>query len=203
MAVEVGNRLVLRIEVVPRVEGRVPVELEPRPVERVGAGPGHRVDYAAGRAAELRRVGIGQYLELEHRFDAEQDARRRSRRLVVDVVDVGAVEEKAALLGTRPVDRNLRRAPADHVVAGGERGSHAGLQQRKLLEGAAVQRQLADFLVADQTAQRARGRVDDRRGAGDRHFFGDAPELELHVDDGVLTDGQSNAALRDRTETGL
>jgi len=54
----------------------------------------------------------------------------------------------------------------DHVVAGCERRRDAGLQQRELLERAAVQRQLPDLLVADQTAERARRRVDHRRGAG-------------------------------------
>src|SRR5207245_8749092 len=101
--------------------------------------------------------------ELETRLDAKARAGRRARRLVVDVVDVGAVEEKAVLLGPRPVDRDFRRASADDVVAGRQRRRDARLQQRQLLERTAVERQLPDLLVADEAAERARGRIDDRR----------------------------------------
>ena len=152
MTEEIGNRLVRGIEEVFRVERGVAVELESGSVKCVGARARHRVDDAARRAPELGRVRVRQHLEFEHRLDAEEHAGRRSGRLVVDVVDVGAVEEEAALLGPRAVDRNLRRAPADHVVAGRKGGRDAGLQQRKLLERPSVERQLANLLVADEPA---------------------------------------------------
>ena len=203
MAIEIGDRFVHGIEEVLRVEGGVSVELEPRSTDRVRARPRHRVDHAAGRAPELRGVRVGQHLELEHRLDAEQHAGRRSGRLVVNVVDVGAVEQEAVLLGPGAVDRDLRRPAADHVAAGCERGRDAGLQERELLERSAVQRQLTDLLVADESAEGARRRVDRRRGAGHRQLLRDRPDLHPHVDDGVLSDGELNAAARDRLESGL
>ena len=73
--VEIWRRFVLRIEVVLRVERRVPVELEARSVHRVRAGSRDGVDHAAGGASELRGVRVGQHLELQDRLDAEQHAR--------------------------------------------------------------------------------------------------------------------------------
>src|SRR5919198_2611931 len=53
VAREGRNRLVLRIEIVLRVERGVAPEFEQRSVQRVGAGSRDRVDDAAGRLAEL------------------------------------------------------------------------------------------------------------------------------------------------------
>ena len=203
MPIEIGNRLVLRIEVVLRVERRVPVELEARAVHRIGARARHRVDDASGRSSEFGGIRIGQHLELEDRFDAEEHAGGRSGRFVVHVVDVGAVEQEAVLLGTRAVDRNLRRTAADDVVAGGQRRRDARLQQRELLERSAIERQLANLLVAHETAHRPRRRVDDRRRGGHGHFLGEATELQPHVDHRVLTDGELHAAPDNWLKTGL
>ena len=198
MTEKIGNRLVRLIEVVLRVEHRVAVELERRPGERVLPRARHGVDDPASRPAELGGEGIGEHLELAHRLDAQQYPGRRSGRLVVNVINVGPIEQKAALLGPRAVDRDFRRSPSDHVVSGGERGRHAGLQQRELLERSPVERQLPDLLVADEPADGARREVDVRRVGRDGHFVGDSPHFQLHVDDGILTDGELDASPDDR-----
>jgi hypothetical protein len=85
-------------------------------------------------ARRTQRVRVGQHLKLEHRLDAEQHAGRRARRFVVDVADVGAVEEKAVVLRAAAVDGDFRRAAAHHVAARGDRRRDARLEQRQLLE---------------------------------------------------------------------
>jgi len=59
------------------------------------------------------------------------------------------------------------------------------------------------FFVADEAAERARCRVDDGRRSRHGHRFGDGAELQLHIDDGVLADGELHAAAHDRLKTGL
>ena len=67
-------------------------------------GSCHSVDDATGRSSEFRGIRIRQNLEFEHCFDTKQDSRRRPRRLVIHVVDIGTVEQKIVLLGPRPVN---------------------------------------------------------------------------------------------------
>ena len=136
------------------------MELEHRTVVAIGAGPRHGVEHATCRSAELCGVGVGQHLKFEHRLDAEQHARGRARRLVVDVADVGAVEQETVHLGTGSVDRDLRSPATHHVVAGGQRRLDAGLHQRQLLKLSAIERQIAYFPHTDDAADRAGGQVD-------------------------------------------
>ena len=157
---------------------------------------------AARRLPELRGIGVGQHLEFEHGVDAEQHAGHRSRRLVVDVVDVGAVEQETVLLRSRAVDRDLRGAAADDVVAGRQRGAHARLQQRQLLEGTAVERQIANLVVVDEPADRAVGQVEARRLRGDRHRRLQRTDRELQIDDQGLPERELRATPRDRPEPG-
>src|SRR5260370_39277729 len=119
----------------------------------VGPGARDRVDDAAGRAAEPSRIRIGEYLKLKHGVDAQQDAAHRSWRLIVDIVDVRAIQQKTALLGPCAIDGNFGRASPDNIVAGRERGVHAALQQCELLKGAAVEREIANLLVVDKSAE--------------------------------------------------
>ena len=195
---ELRLRLVRRIEEVPRIQCRVAMELEYRPGITVRARSRDGIEHAAGRASEFCRVRVGQDLELEHRFDTEQHAGGRAGSFVVDVVDVGAVQQEAVHLGTRAVDRDLRRAAADDIVAGRQRGLHAGLQQRELLERSAIERQVPDLAFADKAAHRARRQVERHGVAAHRELFGNHAELEGGVQDGNLANGQANAAMHER-----
>ena len=201
VAFEGRDRLVAGIEKVLGVERRIAQELEGRAVHGVGPGAGDGVDHAAGGAAELGRVGVGQHLELEHRLDAEQDAGDRAGRLVVDVVDVGPVEQEVVLFGARPVDRDLGRAAPDDVVSGGQRRPDARLQERELLERAAVEREVPDLAIVDQSGDRSRGQVDLGGIGRNAHLARRAPQLELHVHDGVLADRQHDPLARHGLES--
>ena len=105
---------------------------------------------------------------------------------------------KLFMLGPRAVDRDLRRAAADDIVAGRQRGLHAGLQQRELLERSAIERQVPDLAFADQPADRARRQVERHGVAAHRDLFGDHAKLERGVDDRHLANGQANAAMHER-----
>src|SRR5437773_7350187 len=50
------------------------------------------------------------------------------------IINVGAIEQKVVLLGPGAVNGNLRRAPANDVVARGQCGSDSRLKKRELLE---------------------------------------------------------------------
>ncbi len=170
------------------------MELEGRAVQLIGPRPGHRVDDASRRTPELGRVGVGEDLELEDRLDPQQYAARRPGGLVVDVVDVGPVEEEVVLLGAGAIDGNLRRPAADHVVARGQGGAHSRLEQRELLEGASIERQVPDLMLPDQPAQRPRGEVDPGDVGLDDDLLGPLAELESRVQHRALPDSQANAA---------
>src|SRR5688572_17808054 len=105
MSREVGLWQRWGIEKVAGIERRVAMELEQGAVVAIGARARDRIEDAARGSSELRRVRIRQHLEFEDGLDAEQHAGRGSRRLVVDVADVGAVEEETVHLRARAVDR--------------------------------------------------------------------------------------------------
>src|SRR5262249_8053844 len=97
-------RFVLGIEEVFGVESRVSQKFEDGSVDAVLAGSRHGVDLASGGPAELCGIGIGQNLEFQHRFNPQQHTGGGARRLVVDIVDVGAVQQEVVLLRPGAVD---------------------------------------------------------------------------------------------------
>jgi len=195
MAGEVWFRLRPRIEVVARIERGVAMELEERPGKSIGARARHGVEDAARRPAEFGRVSVGEDLELEYRFDAEQHAGCRARRFIVDVVDVSPVEQKTVVLGPGTVDGDLWGAPAHDIVTGRKGRLHAWLQQGQLLEGSAVKGEVANLALADQATDRTRGQVDRNRVGAHLDFFGDLSEFQRRLDHCHLANGQTNAAI--------
>src|SRR5262245_7686313 len=121
-------------------------------MDRVLARTRDRIDHTAGRSSELRGIRIRQDLKLENGFDSEQHTRGRSWCLVVDVVDVGPVEQKIVLFRPGPVDRDFRRTSANDVIARGQRGSDSSLKKGQLLERSTVQREVANLFAVDQSA---------------------------------------------------
>jgi hypothetical protein len=81
-------------------------------VDGIVTRAGHGIDDAARSPSELGRVGIGKHLELEYGLDPEQHSCDGPGRLVVDVVDVGAVEKEVVLFRAGPVNGNLWGAPS-------------------------------------------------------------------------------------------
>src|SRR5262249_5282762 len=120
-----------------------------RTVNLVRAGAGYRVDYASCRAAELRRIGIGEDLKFQHCFHAEKNASDRARSLIVNIINIRAIEEETALLRPHSIDRDLGSSPAHGVVASYGHAVDSWLQKRQLLERAAVERQIAHLFLID------------------------------------------------------
>jgi hypothetical protein len=92
------------------------------------------------------------------------------------------------------------RAAAHDIVAGRKRRLHPWLQQRQLLKGSAVERQVPDFAFADEAAHCARRQVERYGVAPHPELFGNDAELERGVEDRNLTHGETNAATGQRPE---
>src|SRR6266516_2370260 len=113
------DRPVVRIEEIFRIKDRITQEFEGGSVKTILTGSRHGIDHTTGRSPEFRRIRVRQNLEFEHGFYTKQYAGRRAWRLVIHIVDVGAVEQKVVLLGPRAVNRNFWSAAANNVVASG------------------------------------------------------------------------------------
>ena len=160
------------------------------------------IDHATSRSSEFCRIRVRQNLEFQDRFHTKQHTSGRTRRLVVDIINVGAIEQKVVLLGPGAVNGNLRRAPANDVVARGQCGSDSRLKKRELLERPAVQRQIANLLIIHEAAYRRRSQVDWIGVRNDLDLIGDLSDIELHVHHGVLAHGQTDTPARHGLESG-
>src|SRR5262249_50159671 len=92
------------VEEIARIEGRIAMEIEESAVIIIRTCTCDGIDDAARSAAELRRVSIGQNLELAYRFHTQQHTCHRSRGLAVDIVYVCAIEQEVVLLGPCAID---------------------------------------------------------------------------------------------------
>ena len=135
------------------------MELEHRAADLVGARARDGVDDAAGRAAVLRGVGVGEHGELGHRLDAQVGAEGVARRRVGVVVDADAVEAVVVLRRAGAGDGHLHAVARARAAAAAD-ADDAGLQHRELRPVAAVQRQLADGRAAHVVPKRRRHGVD-------------------------------------------
>ena len=145
-------RIAERVEEVLGVKRGVPKKFKSGAVNCVLARTRHGIDDASGRPAEFGRIRICQDLKFKYCLHTKQDTAHRTGRLVVHIVDVGAVQEKVVLLRASAIDGNLWRPASDNIVSSSERCRHAGLKQRELLKGPAVERQIPNLLVGDETA---------------------------------------------------
>ena len=145
-------------------------------MELVGARLGDGTDHATGGPAVLGREVAGQGLELADRFHAQDHTRNAAGSLAHGVVDVGAVQNKAGGIGPGAVDGDLLSQAHDQAAAGRPGRDHAWLQDRQLGETAAVQGQIADLLVVDQTTDCGAGGFHQRSRACDDHLFGDCTD---------------------------
>ena len=171
-------------------------------MQPVGAGARDGIDHAARRAAKLCGIGVRENLKFKHRFDAEKDSGNRAGRLIVNVVDVGAIQQKTALLGSHAVDRDLGRAAADRVVAAGIYRVDSRLEQGQLLERPAVERQVAHLLLIYQTAHRAGGQVDRRCDGLDADLLRALANFQPQVQPDILAHVELNAFANGGLETG-
>src|SRR5262249_28649549 len=93
VSLERWYRLGFGIEKISRVQGRITKEFESRSVDGIFARPRHRIDLAAGRSTEFRRICVRQNLKFEYGIHAKQHTGRGAGRFVVDIVNVGPIEK--------------------------------------------------------------------------------------------------------------
>ena len=178
------------IEEILCIQRRVAMKFEHRAVKGVRARSSDGVDDSSRRAAKFGRVCIGQHLKLEDGLDPQQHASYRAGRLVIDVIDVRAIQEKIVVFGARTINGDLRRATAYDVTAGRQRRRNSGLQQCQLLKRAAVQWQVPDLLVVHQSAHRGGSCIDRGRLSQNIHLAGNVTRRKRHVNDEFLSNCQ-------------
>src|SRR5260370_36793051 len=98
-----------------------------------------------------------------------------------------------AIFGVRPPTGSL--PPAVTALT-------PGLEERELLEGAPVEREVAHLLLIDKAAHGAVDQVDGRGFALNLDFGGDGADLHAEIDDGVLADFEADGRAGDRLESG-
>ena len=183
------------IEEVARVHLAVAEELEPRPLEPVGARLGRDVDDAPHHAPVVGRKRVGDHAELLDRVDAQRRIGRRDRRHAGIAPHVGAVDQEAVRSSPHAVDVQrhaaLRRRRAQFL---GELDD-ARLQRREHDVVAPVQRQLLDCLLEDDGRERGRTRLDERTLTADGDGFLRRADLQDHVEARLLGDFQRDAGL--------
>ena len=188
--VVVGLGQVLRAdEEVLGGDRRIGPEVEDAAVELVRSLLGDGVDDAAGGAAELGVVLIGEHLEFLDRF--ERRARLRAEPLAqVVVVVVAAVDHVVVRRRVLAVDVDRVGAKRD-----GRTVRHHARQQAEEFDVVPIHRRhLGDVFARDVAADLGRGGVDERRLRGHGHRLFDAADFELQVDGGGSSDRQHNVA---------
>jgi hypothetical protein len=151
------RRRVADVEIVGRIHGAVPEELECGPVPLVGARLRHDAHLAARLLAVLGAVGVAKDIELPDRIDAEQLAAGAARRHIVlgrtGVLD--PVQEEQVLL--RPVAGHGKHVGGGRVGDANAAGLFPGeihdtrVQQDEQVVAAAVQRQVFHLLLFDES----------------------------------------------------
>ena len=160
------------LEMPLRVEGIVAKEDERVPAQLIGPALGHDVQNAAGRLAELRRIRVGEHLELAHGLLAEGGSHRAQGHIVVVEPVHGDV------VGPRPL--------AGEGETGGGRGAllrrAIGVDARRdhgeRHEVPAVDRQTLDLLLRDDRRHCRPLRVHQGRGTDDGDGLGGCRHAE-------------------------
>ena len=169
------NGLVLRIEIVPRIEHLVAEELEHAALKRVGACAGRDVDQGGGLAAELRRILRLLDLELLNGVD-----RRADDQVVEELVrDFDAVQQIDVVAGSLAADVRERPGLLQRLPSGSTRGQHDGVAQlSERQEGSAVERQLHHDAVLDDVADFRVRRLQERHVRGHANLLGRSAHVE-------------------------
>ena len=188
-------------EVLVRVEPFPPCELVHGAAQLVRARLQRHVHDAAGGAAVLRIVAVGDDLEFLDRVD---------RRHVGDVVAAlnrvvrRAVEQELVVAVLTAVDRPVgnRAVVEGALVDGGTVVGDAGRQVGQHERVARVERQLVDAIVVDHQPAIGLGGFEDRRFRDDADLLAQFAELELKVHRGGLAQLEAHVRLTDLSEPG-
>ena len=162
----------------------------------LAAALGHHVEeHAAGRHGDVVRAGRD--LDVVERVEVVVEARRANRRRIADVDAVQVARVLRAGRAAR-VERALQAARrAADVGTRDQQARHLVFDQRP--DVAAAGRALQQ-LLAEVDAGVGGGRVDDRRGAGDRDRFGNRGDAQRQVERHRLADLHDDVFTDDRAE---
>src|SRR5262249_6669263 len=111
VSLERWYRLVFGIKKISRIQGGIAKEFESRSVDGIFARSRHRINLAAGRSPKFRRIRVRQNLKFEYRIYPKEHTGGGTGRLVVDIVNVGPIEQEIVLLRPRTIDGNFRVRP--------------------------------------------------------------------------------------------
>ena len=175
------------LEVVLGVQGIIADEGEDIAAQLVRSALGHDVDDATRGLAELRGVGVGEHLELAHRFLAEGGAHGADDGIVVVEAVHHDVVRARALAGEGQAGSGggalLRR-----VVQ-----AHPGGDDREADEVASVDGQVLDLRLADHGRHcRAMG-IDDAQLLGHGDLLSPAPDGQGEIELEALPEVQGHA----------
>ena len=148
-------------------------------MQLVGPRGCHDADLSAGAFAILGAITIREDVVFAHGIDSEQHpagpGRRNEQagRVGADVID--SIDQKS--IGFRPFARHGEGRPG--VVVECIRGviGHTYVEGEELIEAAAIQRQLLDLLLADQSGRRDGRGVHQGSSLGHRDLLHDASHL--------------------------
>ena len=180
-----------RLEEVAGVEAVVAQKLPRRSVELVGAGFGHHGDLRAGVAPVLGREVVRQHAHFLHRVGRRVVHAGVARR----IVEVPAVEGEQVHVGAAAVDVHFRSAARVVHLLRRLDVQHARQNARQADHVAAVERQVDHPAVVDQSRQRRRGRIDQRRLGRHGHLRFHRADGQSRVDAQVLVHRQLDARL--------
>ena len=176
MTTVLRRRLVLRCEVVLRVEGPRPPELVSGRRHPVRARARDDVHLRPGAFAEARIRHAADHLE----FPNGVNRRAHGHRIQLRIEVVRAVEQEGVRILARAVDVERKIAPhrPGRPLC---RGRRPHREQRQIEEVAAVERQIRDPVRIEARGERCRRPVHGRRRRN-RHGFRHLARLQHHVE---------------------
>ena|ERR1700733_239596 len=200
IADEGRDRTVCQIEVILRVEGRVPVQFPQRSVKLVTAGLGCHVDDRATMPAELRIESLGQNLNLFQLIQTEKKSGSACRRKAENRIGrIHSVDQNVRHTRTYAINCHL-----PSLTVGKQRRSAAGvwshprLQCHRTKKIAVVEGQFRQALRWNESLDSRRRAVNGGGARVDRGLLGKVADRELRVDHhfGCRSELQSVANLR-------
>ena len=170
-------------------------------MQRVCSRGGDDRDLRAVALAVAGAVGVGDDVEFAHRVDAEQlaagaagrDVDERGSGVLDSVEEEEIVLRAAAADGKHVAHRGVGGSGAARTLAGIVHGG--GIEGQQLVEAAAVERELLDLALVDETGGLLRSGVHDRVAGLDYNRFADRAHAQSEVHLHALPDDQHDAGL--------
>jgi hypothetical protein len=161
-ATQAGSKLITperrgrtaRIEKVSRIESRIAQEFKRRSMQLIGARLGYDVNDAPGGTSKLSAVGGRFHAKLAHRIHAKGLSTHAAGDLVRRAHHIGAIQQKAVLLRSRPANGHFEGKSTLYLPSLEFRIGDSRLQQGKLIETPAVERQVHNLLRLDHSRDR-------------------------------------------------